>query len=194
MAIEHDIRRVRAGAAVVHLTAEKFAREHLAAAGEGRLENFRARYRKFDVLLLDDIQRLAGCAAPVLWSLRELFEPERQIVLTCDCPLVDLNLSNPELMACLHDADAAEITAPDLGTRRAILRAKAEAIGADLPPPVLELLAVCLPGSVRRLEGALFRVARQARDAGGAAVLALTEDILRLDFSAKAPPRHDSPV
>lgn len=179
MAIEQEIRRVRAGAAVAHLTAEKFANEHLAAAGEGRLGDFRARYRKINVLLLDDIQRLAGCAPPMLWALRELFEPQRQIVLTCDCPLVDLNLADPELMAYLHDADAVEITAPDLATRRAILRAKAGAISADLPPPILEMMAERLPGSVRRLEGVLFRVAQLARDSGGAPELPLLENLLR---------------
>lgn len=179
MAIEQELLEGRPQKRVAHLAAEKFANEYLMADDDGRLLDFRDHYRKIDVLLLDDIQRLVTFPQPVLWALRELFEPHRRIVFTCDMSVVSLTLIDSEFMAYLHDAEAVGITPPDLSTRLAILRAKANDIGVVLPEPMLRLLAVRLPGNIFRLEGVLFRLKHALGASGRTLDLPDVEAVLR---------------
>ncbi len=193
-AIEHSILEYRPPTTVAHLTAEKFANEYILAAREEALAGFRHRYQLLDVLLLDDIQFLAGFPQEVLWALRELLEPRRQIVFTCDRPLAGLALSDPGLMACLHDGDAVEIVPPDQETRLAILRTKAAVLGTALPEPIMELLAERLPGSVRRLEGALIKISSYAPSTGKPLNLAMAEALLKDVLMEGAQKRSVNPL
>jgi chromosomal replication initiator protein len=123
-----------------------------------------------DVLLIDDIQFLAGkerSQEEFFHTFNTLFDGHKQIVLTSDRPPAEINNLEPRLVSRFEWGMAAELQPPDVETRTAILQKKAAALGVKIEPALIEFLAQRIRTNIRRLEGALMRVASFISLSGG---------------------------
>ena len=165
-AIGHQVLRERPGARVVYTTAEQFTNEVVHAVMGGKLEEFRSKYRKnADLLLIDDIQLLAGkerTQHELFHVFNTLYDSQRQIVFTSDKLPHELPEMEERLRNRFQWGLIADIQPPEVETRVAILRQKAEKDGYNLPDEVAFFLAKNIRQNVRELEGALVRVSAHA--------------------------------
>jgi chromosomal replication initiator protein len=160
-AIGHAIIRHNPDARVAYLSTEKFTNEFIQALQENSLIKFRQRYRHADVLLLDDVQFLAGkerIQEEFFHTFNDLFESGKQIVLTSDRRASEIQKLESRLVSRFEWGLPADIQAPDLETRLAILRTKAQTLNSNLPEPILNFIAQNITKNIRRLEGALLKV------------------------------------
>ena len=147
---------------VMYLSSERFTNEFIEAIQNNSLVKFRNRYRKADVLLIDDIQFFAGkgqTQEEFFHTFNTLADGCKQIVLSSDRPPAEIANLEARLVSRCEQGMTAEIQPPDIETRTAILRKKAEALSIRLEPEVFDFLAARVRTNVRRLEGALMRVA-----------------------------------
>ena len=147
---------------VMYLSSERFTNEFIDAIQHNMLVRFRKRYRQTDVLLIDDIHFLAGkerSQEEFFHTFNTLFDGRKQIVLSSDRPASEIANLEHRLVSRLECGLTTELQPPDLETRMAILRKKAEAFHIELAEDVLTFLAQRVRTNVRRLEGALVRVA-----------------------------------
>ena len=161
-AIGHHLASSRRGAKVAYVRSETFTNEFINAIQTNSLVKFRRRYRQADILLIDDIQFLAGkerSQEEFFHTFNSLFEGRKQIVLSSDQPPSEISQLEQRLVSRFEWGLTAELQPPDMETRLAILRKKAAGLDVQLPPHVLEYLAHRIKSNVRRLEGALLRVA-----------------------------------
>ena len=157
------------GLALIFTTTEEFTNDYIKAIREGRTEDFRNRYRSADVLLLDDIQFLIGkeqTQEGFFHTFNTLHMAARQIVVTSDRPVTALTLLEDRVRSRLAGGLIVDIQSPDLETRLAILRTRAEETGQQFPPEVLEFLAERIHQNIRELEGCLNRAAAFAQLVG----------------------------
>jgi chromosomal replication initiator protein len=171
---------------VIYLSSEKFTNEFIDAIQNSTLVKFRKKYRQADVLLIDDIQFLAGkerSQEEFFHTFNTLFDGHKQIVLSSDRPPTEIKNLEQRLVSRFEWGLTAELQPPDIETRVAILRKKAQAFEIKLDNRILEFLASRIRTNVRRLEGALMRVASYAslsgRDLTDEAVEHLLKDILQ---------------
>ncbi len=151
---------------VVYVTAEQFTNEFISAIREGRTDDFRNKYRSVDVLLLDDIQFIAGkeqTQEGLFHTFNDLHNASRQIVISCDRPPKSLALLEDRLRSRFEWGLIVDMQPPDLETRIAILQKKAEEQKSAVPPEVLDLIARRIQKNIRELEGALNRVLAYSR-------------------------------
>jgi chromosomal replication initiator protein len=149
-------------AKVVYITSEAFTNEFIDAIQNNTLIKFRKRYRQADVLLIDDIQFLADkgrTQEEFFHTFNTLFDGHKQIVLSSDRPPSEIASLETRLVSRFEWGLTAELQAPDTETRLAILRKKGQAMGVKVDPELLQFLAERIRTNVRRLEGALMRVA-----------------------------------
>jgi len=161
-AIGHAILRNNPDARVAYLSTEKFTNEFIQALQENSLTKFRQRYRHVDVLLIDDIQFLAGkerIQEEFFHTFNDLFESGKQVVLSSDRRASEIQKLESRLVSRFEWGLPADIQAPDFETRLAILRSKAQSLKFDIPPAVLNFIAQNISKNIRRLEGALIKVA-----------------------------------
>jgi chromosomal replication initiator protein len=147
---------------VMYLSSERFTNEFIDAIQHNMLVRFRKRYRQTDILLIDDIQFLAGkerSQEEFFHTFNTLFDGRKQIVLSSDRPPSEIANLEHRLVSRLECGLTTELQPPDLENRTAILRKKAEAFHIELAEDVLTFLAQRVRTNVRRLEGALTRVA-----------------------------------
>jgi chromosomal replication initiator protein len=147
---------------VMYLSSERFTNEFIDAIQHNTLVKFRKRYRQSDVLLIDDIHFLAGkerSQEEFFHTFNTLFDGRKQIVLSSDRPASEITNLEQRLVSRFEWGLTAELQPPDIETRMAILRKKAQALHVQLAQEVLEFLAQRVRSNVRRLEGALMRVA-----------------------------------
>jgi chromosomal replication initiator protein len=171
---------------VMYLSSERFTNEFIDAIQHNMLVRFRKRYRQTDVLLIDDIQFLAGkerSQEEFFHTFNTLFDGRKQIVLSSDRPASEITNLEQRLVSRLECGLTTELHPPDIETRMAILRKKAEALHIELAEDVLVFLAQRVRTNVRRLEGALIRVASypslSGREISRETVEQLLRDILR---------------
>jgi chromosomal replication initiator protein len=161
-AIGHHILGKKKAGKILYISSEKFTNEFIDAIQTGGLIKFRKRYRQADVLLIDDIQFLAGkerSQEEFFHTFNALFDGHKQIVLSSDRPPSEIQNLENRLVSRFEWGLTAELQPPDVETRVAILRKKAAGMDIKIPSEVLEFLAERIRTNVRRLEGALMRVA-----------------------------------
>jgi chromosomal replication initiator protein len=161
-AIGHQILAQKKNSKVLYITSEKFTNDFIDAIQTGSLVKFRKRYRQADVLLIDDIQFLGGkerSQEEFFHTFNALFDGHKQIVLSSDRPPSEIANLESRLVSRFEWGLTAEMQPPDVETRTAILRKKAQAMQVKIAPEVIDFLAERIRSNVRRLEGALMRVA-----------------------------------
>ncbi len=149
------------GLSVLYVSSEWFTNDLINAIREQRTDEFRAKYRHTDVLLVDDIQFIAGkerTQEEFFHTFNTLHGAGKQIVVSCDRPPKALVALEDRLRSRFSWGLIADVQPPDFETRVAILRAKADAVAAQVPEEVLILIARKIPTNIRDLEGALNRV------------------------------------
>jgi chromosomal replication initiator protein len=150
---------------VVYATSEKFTNEFITSIQQGRIDDFRARYRRIDLLLIDDIQFIADkerTQEEFFHTFNTIHEDGKQIVLSSDRPPKQITTLEERLRSRFEWGLIADLTAPDLETRIAILRAKAEESSVPIGSDVVEFIARKVVSNIRELEGALNRVVAYA--------------------------------
>lgn len=180
--IGQEILRRQPGSRVVYLTCEKFTNEFIDAVRRGDIEKFRRRYRSTDVLLIDDVQFLAGkerSQEEFFHTFNTLLDGRNQVVLTSDRPACEIKSLEPRLVSRFECGLTVEMQVPQMETRLAILRQKALAWKVRVDEKVLNFLAEKIRTNVRRLEGALMRVATFASLAGESVTVENVEHLLR---------------
>lgn len=153
------------GVSLIYATTEEFTNEYVRAIRKGKTEKFRQRYRNAGMLLLDDIQFLIGkeqTQEGFFHTFNALHMSNRQIVITSDRPVSSLKILEERISSRLSGGLVVDIQPPDLETRLAILRAKAEQMGLNADPALLDVLAGRIYRNIRELEGSLNRVVAYA--------------------------------
>jgi chromosomal replication initiator protein len=169
-------------AKVSYVSSEKFTNEYIAAIQENQLVKFRKKYRQTDVLLIDDIQFLAGkerIQEEFFHTFNALHEAHKQLVLTCDRPASEIKNLEHRLVSRFEWGLVTDLQPPDVETRLAILRNKVKTMGVEIPEDVLTFLANRIRTNIRRLEGALIRVASYAHLTGKELTHDVVENLLR---------------
>jgi chromosomal replication initiator protein len=191
-AIGQQIREARGGLKVAYMSAEAFVTELIASIRYDRMQAFRDRYRKVDALLLDDIQFIAGkerTQEEFFHTFNALYEAQKQIVFTSDRPPKEIPTLEERLRSRFEWGLTADIQPPDLETKVAILRKKAEERKLDLPQEVALFIAERVRSNVRELEGHLNKIAVFASMVGKPVTIELTKEALK-DILAK----EDKPI
>jgi chromosomal replication initiator protein len=181
-AIGHSILQRNPEAKVAYLSTEKFTNEYIHAIQENALTKFRQRYRSVDVLLVDDVQFLAGkerIQEEFFHTFNDLFESQKQIIISSDRPVTEIATLEARLVSRFQWGLSADIQSPDFETRVAILKTKAATLKIELPMPVIEFMAQHISKNIRRLEGALIKISSYAALTGKTLDLAIAEHLLK---------------
>ena len=184
--LEHN-----AGFTLTYISSERFMNEMINAVRYDRILDFRERYRSVDVLLVDDIQFLAGKEGTqneFFHTFNALYDAQKQIVISSDCPPHEIPQLEERLRSRFEWGLIADIQAPDLETKVAILKKKAEAEAVPLPDNVAIYIAGKIKSNIRELEGSLIRLVAYASLTGREISLSLAQDVLKniLDHEEKA--------
>ncbi|MBP9903374.1 MAG: chromosomal replication initiator protein DnaA [Verrucomicrobia subdivision 3 bacterium] len=181
-AIGQHVTANRKGARVSYVSSEKFTNEYIDGIQNNQLVKFRKRYRQTDVLLIDDIQFLAGkerIQEEFFHTFNALHEAHKQIVLTCDRPASEIQGLEHRLVSRFEWGLVTDLQPPDVEMRLAILKKKAQSMGVTLPDDIINFLAHRIRTNIRRLEGALIRVASYASLTGKKLNVEVVEGLLR---------------
>lgn len=161
-AVAHQMLLNNPTARIAYVSTEKFTNEFIHAIRENKLTKFRKYYRTVDALLIDDIHFLSGKESTqeeFFHTFNDLFESGRQIILASDRPANEIERLENRLISRFQWGLVTDIQAPDFETRVAILRNKADAMNLSLEPEIMDFLAERISRNVRRMEGALTRIA-----------------------------------
>lgn len=188
-AVGHHVLASRKNAKVFYLSSEQFTNEFIDAIQHGTLVKFRKKYRQADVLMIDDIQFLAGkerSQEEFFHTFNTLHDGHKQIILSSDRPASEIEKLEQRLVSRFEWGMTGELQPPDMETRIAILKSKAAALKIELDAWVIEFLADRIRNNVRRLEGALMRVASYRSLSGRQITREDIETLLRDIFQEQA--------
>lgn len=160
-AIGHQMLQNRPDAKIKYVSSENFTNDFINSIQKNKMEDFRNEYRSVDLLLVDDIQFLVskeGTQEEFFYTFEELYKNNKQIVLTSDRLPNEIPTLPERLVSRFAWGLSVDITPPDLETRIAILRKKAEAERLEIPDDTLSYIAGQIDSNIRELEGALVRV------------------------------------
>ena len=160
-AIANVIRKNDRNAKIVYIKGDDFINEFIELIRAGRGSEFRAKYREADLLLVDDVQFVAGkeqVQNEFFHTFNNLYESGKQIVLTSDRPPSEMTLLDDRLRTRFEWGLLADVTPPDFETRLAIVKNKAVALGMDLPDKIASYIAENVTANVRQLEGTVNKI------------------------------------
>ncbi len=181
-AIGHLVKRRNPGTRLTYISAEKFTNEVINSLRFDRMISFRDRFRSVDVLLVDDIQFIAGkerTQEEFFHTFNALYDLQKQIVMSSDCPPKEISAIEERLRSRFEWGLIADIQPPDLETKIAILQKKAETERVQLPDDVAEFIARSIKSNVRELEGALTRLVAYASLTGLAINFNTAQQVLK---------------
>jgi chromosomal replication initiator protein len=181
-AIGHYIQARNRHLKLLYISADRFINEMINAIRFDRLPAFRQKYRTIDVLLVDDVQFIAGkdrTQEEFFHIFNALHDAQKQIVISSDCPPRQIPTLEERLHSRFEWGLIADIQAPDIETKVAILRKKAEAERVELPENVALFIASKVKTNIRELEGSLIRLIAYASLTGRDIDLPLAQEILR---------------
>jgi len=188
-AIAHRVHSERPSARIIYVSAELFTNEYIRSLQHHKMDEFRARYRKdCDLLLVDDIQSLAGreqTQEEFFHTFNALHASDKPIVVTSDTYPQELERMEERLVSRFTWGLVADIQMPEMETRVAIVRKKAQIEGIDLPDDVAVFLAQSVRSNIRELEGTLIRLAAKSSLTG----VAVNLEFARAEVAAVSPTR-----
>lgn len=181
-AIGHYVLRHHRGLKLTYVSSERFMNEVINALRYDRILEFRERYRSVDVLLVDDIQFIAGkerTQTEFFHTFNALYDAQKQIVISSDCPPHQIAELEERLRSRFEWGLTADIQAPDLETKIAIITRKADSEGVSLPTDVSLYIAGRIKSNIRELEGSLIRLLAYASLTGRDVSIELAKEVLR---------------
>ena len=187
-AIGHFVRDKNPEAQVLYMTSETFTNELISAIQQKKTYEFRERIRKVDILMVDDIQFIAGRESTqqeFFNTFNELHDAGKQIILTSDKPPKEIQRLEERLCSRFEWGLVADIQKPDIDTRVAILRDTAQRENIEVPDEVLQLIAGKIDNNVRELEGGLTKLVAHSSLTGQPITLELCETALKDIFNQK---------
>ena len=179
---------------VLYVTSEKFINEFIDSLRFEKPASFRNKYRNVDCLLIDDIQFLVGRQSSqeeFFYTFNTLYDSKKQVVITSDRPPKELPTLEPRLISRFEWGVIADIQPPDLETRIAILRKKAEAEHLYIPDDVILYIATQVKSNIRELEGSLLRITAFSAFTGTPLTVDSVQKILR---DVVRPPEDTTPI
>lgn len=183
-AIGHVVLSQQNGTRVHYSSAEEFMNEMITAIREGKSHQFRAKYRTVDLLLIDDVQFLAGKESTqeeFFHTFNALYGAQKQIVVTSDRPPKEIPTLEDRLVSRFEWGLITDIQSPDYETRVAILRKKVETENVSISNDVIGLIAERVTSNIRELEGSLIKLVVHAGVYGNEITLEVANEVLK-DF------------
>lgn len=187
-AIGHFVLNLDPTKKILYVTSEQFTNELINSIKNNSNEEFRNKYRKVDILLIDDIQFIADkdrTQEEFFHTFNELHEQNKQIVLTSDKPPKEIKSLEERLISRFAWGLVVDISQPDLETRIAILRSKADSEGFDVPNEVINFIAENVISNIRELEGALSRVMAYSKLTDGKISIETAAIVLKDIYNSK---------
>jgi chromosomal replication initiator protein len=180
-AIGHRALELHSGLHVAYVTSEKFTNDLIGAIRQQRTDDFRARYREIDLLMIDDIQFIAGKESTqeeFFHTFNALYQSGKQVIISSDKPPKAISALEERLRSRFEGGLIADVQLPDYEMRIAILRLKGEDLNLDLPGDVAEYIAQKDQKNIRELEGALNKVVARSQLTGEPMTLELAVEAL----------------
>ena len=180
-AIQTEIKRTHPDFVIMYVTCEQFTNELIAAIRAGSTEDFRMKYRVADLLLVDDIQFIAGKESTqeeFFHTFNSLHDAHKQIVIASDRPAKEIKSLEERLRTRFEWGLTADVQPPDFETRVAIVKRKAELLHLDLPEDVAEFIANHLKNNIRQLEGAVKKLKAMHELMGERITVSLAENAI----------------
>lgn len=196
-AIGNYLRQTNPACRIFYLSSEQFMNEMIESIQRNRTLDFRNKYRHADLLLIDDIQFLAGKESTqeeFFHTFNALFDARKQIVLSSDRPPKEIPNLEERLVSRFHAGLVTDVQAPEMETRVAILKRKAEVEGFHLPDDVAHMIAANCRSNIRELEGSLVRLMAVSSLTRREVTLEMALDVLRLVSDVEAPVPIDAPL
>jgi chromosomal replication initiator protein len=178
----HEIKQRNPHLELCYISSEKFMNELINAIRYDKTQNFREKYRSVDVLLIDDVQFMAGkerTQEEFFHTFNTLYEQQKQIVISSDCPPREIPTLEERLHSRFEWGLIADLEPPDLETKVAILKRKAELMGVTLEDDIALFIASRVKNNVRELEGSLIRLIAISSLRGQPISRVLAQDAIR---------------